>query len=310
MPDPIACLLAVLAAAGAGAICVLVAGARRRPAGHSWFELASVIGVGAGLTAGYAVLQIVPAWPPANALDRFLTIVLPTALGVELLATVPRFTSWFVAALRVVLALATGRILLHGSVYLNGMTSDAVWQSRITLAAAGGLFAAVWGLLFWLHHRIPGISVPLALSESLVSGGLAVMLHGYLAGGQAALPPAAAVTGVAFAAVMVKASDGNNAPINVGVVSLFALLFIGRFFGALSTWEAVVVFLAPLLCMATELRRLRFKTPWQVVALRLGLVSVPLVVVLVFATRDFNRKMAPLLTGASRPTYIESPARP
>ena len=298
MPDPIACLLAVLAAAGASAVCVLAAGAWRRAVGEPRLDIASVIGVAAGLAAGYVVLRSQPVWPPANALDRFLTIVLPASIGVELLATVPRLPRSLKAALRVVLALAIGRILLHGSVYLNSATSDAAWQARMILAGTGGLLVGAWGLLLWLGHRMPGVSVPLALSESLVSGGLAVMLHGYLKGGEATLPPAAALTGVVLAAAMVKAAKSNSAPISLGVLSLFALLFIGRFFGALPTWQAALVFFAPLLCSTTELRMLRLKAPWRVVALRLGLVSVPLVVVLAFATYDFGRKMSPTRTTA------------
>jgi hypothetical protein len=309
MPDPIACLLAVLAAVGASTLCVLAAGATRRPAAASRVELASVIGVAAGLASGYVVLRIEPQWPPANALDRFLTIVLPATIGVELVAAFRRSPRWLVAALRVAVALATGRVLLHSSVYLNDAPSNAVWQTLIALAGAGGLLAMAWGLLLWLRPRMPGVSIPLALSESLVCGGLAVMLHGYVAGGEAALPPAAVVTGVALAAAILKAAYGSSAPISVGVVSLFALLFIGRFFGALATWEAVVVFLAPLSCWAVQLRMLRLKTPWRAVSLRLGLVSVPLFVVLGFAVRDFNRKMSPLLTGVSQSTCIESPPR-
>jgi hypothetical protein len=77
------------------------------------------------------------------------------------------------------------------------------------------------------------------------------------------------------------------------------LLFIGRFFGGLTTTRALTLFLAPLLCWATELAFLRGRKPWQVSALRLALVAIPLAVVLAVAKRDFDRDMAPLLGAAT-----------
>jgi geranylgeranyl transferase type-2 subunit beta len=292
MPDPIACLLAVLAAAAASAVGVLALGLPRPPASGSRINRASAVGILAGLVAGYAVLQFEPAWPPASAVDRFLTIVLPATICVELAATLPHLPHWPAALLRIGLALATSRILLHGSVYLKG----ALWQFVVTLTLAGALLAAVWGLLLWFNRRAAGVSIPLALSESLLCGGLAVMLNGYIAGGEAALPPAAALAGTALFLAAIGQRESATATIGLGVVTLFALLFIGRFFGALPTWQALSVFLAPLLCWTTELGMLKLRRPWQAVGLRLGLVAVPLVVVLVFAKRDFDRKMTPMLT--------------
>ncbi len=80
--------------------------------------------------------------------------------------------------------------------------------------------------------------------------------------------------------------------VGIGVISLFSILIVGRFFGELSTGRAVVVFLSPLLCWATELRVFRNRKPWHVAAVRLALVALPLAAVLFLAQRDFAKNSA------------------
>ncbi len=58
--------------------------------------------------------------------------------------------------------------------------------------------------------------------------------------------------------------------LGIGVVGLFGLLFIGRFFGRLSTGCALTMLLAPLLCWVTEMPLLRHRKPWLVGSLRLA----------------------------------------
>ena len=52
-------------------------------------------------------------------MDRFLEIVVPAALVVELMAAVPRFPVWLAWALRLTVAGCLARVLLHGSIYLS-----------------------------------------------------------------------------------------------------------------------------------------------------------------------------------------------
>jgi hypothetical protein len=78
-------------------------------------------------------------------------------------------------------------------------------------------------------------------------------------------------------------------------VQLFGLLWIGRYFGNLTTGPALAIMLAPLLCLVTEIPFLRRHKPWSVGTVRMVLVAVPLVVVLWLAKQKFDREMAPLL---------------
>ena len=86
-----------------------------------------------------------------------------------------------------------------------------------------------------------------------------------------------------------------SALIGIGVVGLFGVLFIGRFFGRLSTGCTVVILLAPLLCWVSETPLLRHRKPWFIGSVRLLLVAIPLAAVLALAKLEFDQKMAPLL---------------
>ena len=165
----------------------------------------------------------------------------------------------------------------------------------------------VWSLLSWLAERSPGVSISFALCLSIQCAGVTVMMAGYIKGGAAAIPLVAALMAVTIGSTLIAkrfpsqasgaASSCLLAPaiLGIGVVGLFGVLFIGRFFGRLSTASALTMMLAPLLCWATETPLLRDRKPWLVGTTRLTLVTIPLLVVLFAAKRVFDREMSPLL---------------
>ena len=302
MPDAAQYLQAVLIAAGASAACVLAIGGVRRPAGAERLNAACLCGFALGLALGGAHLQLPWRWPPAGALARLLEIVLPAALAIELLAGFKRVPRWLAWSLRLILAALAGRILLHnsiylgGSVYLAGANSEwTAWQEALTLSSWGAALALVWGLSSWLASRTPGVLIPLALCEASLAGGAAIMLAGYLAGGEAALVLAAALAGAAIAASVVGARTAAQGLVSLGIVGLFGELFVGRFFGRLSTSAALTVLFAPLLSWATEAPLLRNRQPWLKGVIGLALAAIPLAVVLAAAKFHFDREMRPLL---------------
>lgn len=302
MPEPLLYLKAMGAAAIASMMIVLAMVMARRNASTNWLHLSCVLGIGLGLVVGYGVVSLNLVWPPMKGLDRFLTIIVPLTLSVELIAGfqfVPRWGAWL---LRMSLAATIPRVLLHGSVYLSGSTDGwTPWQADAALVVFGAMLGSVWGLLAWLSQRSPGTSIPLALSLSILCAGLTVMMAGYIKGGVAAFPLVATLVATTIGARLmakrsaVLANFEALAIVGVGVVGLFGLLFLGRFFGRLSTGSALAMLLAPLLCWVTEMPRLRHRKPWFVGTLRLLLVAIPLLVAFAAAKRDFDRDMAPLL---------------
>ena len=318
MPEPLLYLKAMGAAAIVSAMIVLAMVRARRDASTTWLNSACVIGIGLGLAVGYGVISLRLAWPPVKGLDRFLTITVPLVLGIELIAgfqNVPRWVAWL---LRMSLAATMPRILLHGSVYLSGSPEGwTPWQTGAALVMGGALLAGLWSLLFWLSQRSPGTSIPLALCLPILCAGLTVMMAGYIKGGVAAFPLVATLVATTFGARLMSkrsvalANLSVPAIVGVGVVGLFGLLFVGRFFGRLSTGYALAMLLSPLLCWVTEIPQLRHRKPWLVGSLRLVLVAIPLLVVLAVAKRAFDRDMAPLLgmSSAVSGTPINRPLR-
>jgi hypothetical protein len=290
VPDPVQFAKAVVASGTVSAIIVAVLTLLRRPAGSTRINTAWILGIAIGAAVGLRVMGLVPNWRPVDGLDRFLVILLPASVVIELIAgfeRVPRLAAW---VLRIVLAAVAGRVLLHGSSYLDGSASDwTVGQIRIALVVCALLLTSVWSLLAWLGQRSGGLSIPLAVSQTCLAAGMALMLSGFLTGGKAALPLAAGVAGATIALRLVTARSACPGAIGIGVVSLFGILMLGRFFGELSTGRALAIFLAPLACWATELKVLRNRKPWVVAAVRLALVAVPLAAVLFLAQRDFAK---------------------
>ena len=302
MPEPLLYLKTLGVAAVASALIVLAMARVRRPASATRLNSACVLAVGLGLVVGYITLSLRIVWPPANGLDRFLTILVPATLCIELIAGFPRVPRWFAWFLRISLAATVPRILLHGSVYLSRSGNAwTPWQSGTVLAVCVTLLASLWALLSWLSKRSPGVSIPLSLALAIQCAGVTVMMAGYIKGGAATIPLTAALVGTTIGfGLSIKNSDasairGVSAILGIGVVGLFGVLFIGRFFGRLSTGCALAILLAPLLCWATEMPLLRNRKPWLVGSLRLVLVAIPLVIVLAVAKHHFDRDMAPLL---------------
>lgn len=306
MPDPLLYLKAAGASAIVSALVVLATAGVRKSPGTAKLNWACALGIASGLVAGFLVQSLRIAWPPANGLDRFFTIVIPAVLIVELISGIERLPSWIAWFLRMSLAATIPRILLHDSIYLSHSDNDRTpWQNGVELAVSGGLLAALWGLLSGLSRRSPGASIPFALCMSISCAGVSVMLAGYIKGGAAAFPMAAAIMATTIVAWLITFRSGattqfsSSSILGIAVVGLFGLLFIGRYFGRLSTESALTILLASLACWATEIPLLKHRKPWIVGTLRLVLVAIPLLVVLVLAKREFDRNMAPLLGSAT-----------
>ena len=318
MPDPILYLYASMAVVVASTLVVL---AFRLIIGKSARSISAGIGVlsmGGGLVVGYTVLQFTWTWPPANGLNRLILIVLPAAAIVELVAAVladrERTSGLQLLAifLRLILSAAVGRILLHDSVYLSGIASNnpEAWpfmQMLLTLGCGSVGLIVVGLLLNRLSARETSCSVACSLVLAILSTGLAIMLAGYIKGGVAAIPLAAALAGTT-AAAFVRKRYCDDPTVNylqgatrISLVGLFGFVCIGHYFGHLTGPRAFVLFLTPLLCWISELPGLRLMSSWQKSAIRLIAVTVSLGTVMYFARCDFDAKMAPLLAVVTAP---------
>jgi hypothetical protein len=265
MPDPLVYLGAIGAAALAAALLVMAiswprqTGKQDSGSNSTRSRVASVIGLAGGLIAGYWVLDLYVSWPPVNALDRLLTIILPVAVGIELIAAFEKVPRWLAWTLRMALVAAMGRILLHGSVYLT--SAHVAGEILLHLIACAALTAGLWWRLATLAVRSPpGISIVVAIALTMLCAAPLIMWWGYVSGGAATLPLSAAlIATVVTSAVLTHRAD-IQAPLAIGVIGLSGLLFIGRYFGGLSTGVALGLLFTPILCWIPEVLRRSART--------------------------------------------------
>jgi hypothetical protein len=236
-----------------------------------------------------------------------LLILLPAVLAAELAAAAGgwwRRAGWL---LRLVVAGGAGRVLLHNSTYLADWSVGQCW---LVLGAMAALLAGVWFSLPFLGRKPtavvsppqnqqenggrkdapPMFKVSLVLAVALTAGGagLTVMLSRYATGGQIGLPLAAALMGASAVALILPHRPDGVGPLGLGLVGLFSLVVIGRFFGELSTTFALVLFLAPLLCWLPELIPTTKVRPLLRGLGRVVFPAVPVAVVAALAAQKFQ----------------------
>src|SRR5262249_27371713 len=129
-----------------------------------------------------------------------------------------------------------------------------------------------------------------------------VMLSGYASGGQMGLPLAAALVGAMVASLALVGPLDVNGILGLGVVGLFALLVIGRFFGQLATGHAALLFFGLLLCWLPEMPYVRRLGPRLRGLLRVVLVAVPVIIALTLAQQKHLKDSARTSPGSEEPS--------
>jgi hypothetical protein len=321
MPDPLLILQAMGIAAIAAMVVVLLAGLPWRATHPLPARCGAVLGMALGLFAGCWWLGLSPRWPPREDLDRFLLVLIPAAAVAEWIAAVAVRPAWLGCAVRGLVAAGAGRVLLHGSIYLEDLAGPgsrqwSVGESWTTLSVLGVMLAVVWIGLACLTRRTADRSTAMALALANVGAAVAVMLSGYATGGQPALPLASALVGVSLATLRLSNGPMLSGAIGLGVVGLFGVLAMGRYFAELQSIPAVLLLLAPLCCWIPELPYLRRLGPKLRGSLRICLTALPVAVACWLAYQGFAARSAPAAPAPGSPSiqdymdFGKQPRRP
>lgn len=295
-------LEAALAAAASAAVVLLVGSWPWRTVHPKRTSAAWVLGVGSGFYVGCWVLGVAPKWPPSEDQDRFLLLLFPAAIVAELVATLPggvRHLAWL---FRAAVVAGAARVLLHNSSYIADLSGPGsrAWTPEETARVLGGLAVALgvsWAAVGRLTRQPQGRSVPIVVGLVCAGAAAVVMLSGYASGGQLGLPLAGALIGATVASLALTDPPDTAGPIGLGIVGLFAVLIVGRFFGSLTTLNATLLFVAPLIGWLFELPP---RCRWLA---RIALTGVPVAIVLVLAAQTFFRDYA----GPSSTTPEQTP---
>ena len=284
----------LLAAIAAGLVLMLIARLGANPA--PWRLAGGWIGgLAAGIYAGCGLLGEWPRCPPTDDRHRFLVVLLPLALAVEAAAMLLPARRWIAWILRIALAAAAAPILLYNSSYLADLDGDgtgvAEWsppQAMLILSLSAALLAGVWGLFARLQARTSDRALSPVLIALALATALTVMLSGYFRGGLHALPMAGAIAGVTLASFAFPHQPAASPTLGVGIVGIFSVVIIGRFYGALPTSLAIGLMLAPLLAWTAEIPRIRKLPVAACAAIRIAAVLAALLLIVTCAQIRFN----------------------
>jgi hypothetical protein len=256
------------------------------------------LGVGIGFVAGAWALGQRPHWPPIEDRDRLLALFLPAAILVECLASLPRVRPWLASGIRVVFSAASAPVLLYATTYLAELSGPGSreWTDRQMAAWLTGMAAAL--AILWIGAvRLLGTSsgriLPFALAITTGGAGVTIMLSGYLTGGELALPLAGAIGGATLVSLCLRMLKCNAGAVGVGVVGLFSLLVMGRFFGELTTLHSGILLAAPLLVGLPELLPRKHSSVWLRATLAVVLAVIPIAFVVMQARETFVKASAP-----------------
>jgi hypothetical protein len=312
MPDAVSLIQATAVAAITVAAVALFARwlLSSRP---MWSSADCIIGVGLGCFIGCWRLGIQAKWPPEQDQDRLLLFLLPLAVVVEAAAVYLKRQPYLKWVLRAAVALAAARILLHGSVYVANVGGPSSrqwteWQAWQVFTAMGGALLLVWFLTTQLNKRASGWPGLAGLALACAGAGITVMLSGYATGGQIGFAALGALSAAALVSSVLRPREGIEGTAGVGLIVLYAVLVVGRFFGELPTWYAVVLLASPLVGWLPELPYVRRLTRWLREPLRIGVVLVPIALVVILAQRKFvedSARSSPSSTEPSIQDYID-----
>jgi hypothetical protein len=315
-------------AAVVAAIAILLCSWPFRTPSSRIFALATVLCLCLGFNAGWRWLKVQPHWPPREDQDRFLLILVPILVAVELLAglfhseipnsqsenrisnpsdRIRNLAQLLIWLPRLAVAAVAGRILLHDTSYISDLSGPGSrqWTSDQTWMILGGLaavLAGAWIMLTVLLRREPGRAVPLAIAISCSGSAVTIMMSGYASGGPLAIPLAGALLGVWTASLFIKSQIPLDGLVGFGLVGLFGILIMGLFFGELTWVNAELLFFAPLLCWIPEL------PPFQKFGTRVrsfagvGLATVLVVIALTLAQQQFVKDSTQPSPDSQEPT--------
>jgi hypothetical protein len=284
-------LAKVMLVGGLTAAAVMLFASWRAPS--SWqFSACWNWAIGAGVLAASGATDQWPHWPPLEDRARFLTLLVPLTLVVDTLASAVRSrrAAWI---MRGGLAAGVAPILLHNSVYLADLSgpNSAEWSSTQATIILGGLAALL--TLWWafINARQSHASTPivvLVLALDAFAAAATVMLSGYYRAGLLGLGLTAAIAGATLTSYAARPPSAFHGSLGMGVVGIFSVALMGRFFGTLATGLAACLLLAPVLAWTVDLPRLRVLSPAWRNTMRLACVAVPLIVAVVVAQRKFT----------------------
>lgn len=297
MPDMLLMAKGSAAAACVAAVIFLLFSWPWRIVSPKLRTIGSVLGAGTGFFVGWWILGVRPEWPPTEESHRFLLILIPAIVLVELAAPFAEKLPRGRRLLRFLIACGLTPLLLHKTIYLVdiGTAGTRLWpppNAAIILSAIALAIIAGWTSLIFLARRSESATVPLSVSFACLGAGLTIMLSGYASGGQLGLPLATAVGGVVVASWLLTRPVDLTGLLGFAIIGHTAVILSGYFFADLTLTNALFLVLGPQLGWIAELPGIRRAHAAIRAALRLIPAIIFTVVALFLAQQKFVENSA------------------
>ncbi len=258
---------------------------RRRTLTPRLVAVGWALAIATGWTLGYLATGGVPG-KPWNTGENWL---LPIGVAAAMLATTPG---------QVPLQLSLRLALVVGiCIAMMQPAIQHAWSIPTSAAWVSGGAVVAWcctELVVAVERRRPGRDLPVALALTAAAAGLVTAMTDSITVDQFGLVLAAVLAGGAATALLLPAHLAPRGHAAVAMPLLTAVLLFGTHSSDLHMRYAATLLAAPALAWVAELPALRRRPPWQIVALRLAAVLLPVAVILAIVVPRFVEEMRSL----------------
>ncbi len=294
MPDLLRIFLSMVAAGSVAAFTVLFFGCLA-PRRQSWTSFSGVLGIAFGGLVGMWILGLFPHLSLLEDRDRLLLILFPALVTVEFFGVWFERFAW---VFRWILGAIAASVLLHNTVYIADLSGPGTrqWSDMQALVVLSGLAWALisaWALLGKCVSSPMATGLPVVYFLTALGVALSVMLSGYATAGQLGFLLAAVILGSSFGIRIFDPHSNFTGIAGSGLLGVFSLLVMGRFFGALSNVNAILLFVAPILAGVVILISGRIKSRKLRPMLIHAIAAIPIAVAVALAYGDFLAASGP-----------------
>jgi hypothetical protein len=274
MPDETLIAKAMTAAGGIAAVVALLFSWPWRSPSPRRASIGWALGAAAGVFIGLWLLDVRPTGTLSDPGQRFLLIVIPAVVTVELVAALTQ-TKWAWVG-RFAVAVGILPTILWGTTYLTDSAGPDTREWSPTVAAGislaiGTLATLVWAGLVRLRGRGTGRIAWLGFGALCALMGFAVVYAGYITGLYFGFAAAAILIGPAIATLLVKGPVHPGA-LGIAMATFVSLLVFGRFLQPLTTAQTLLLAGASLGFVVADLLP---AGPWLRAAVGAVLLAVP-----------------------------------
>lgn len=287
MPD-VNAILMLMAWAGtvAAAVFCLIAQPWREQS-RGVIRLAWALAVGCGFTAGYVYYFGWPTWPVTQSHQWLVVAITPAVVVIDIIALWGNRTRYIALALSLLLMYGYAALLL-----LNLLKRWPVSRISLTLTVIGTVSLLMVALLGGLAHRRIGRTLAGGLAFCATATAIVIFHSGSITIGMQAVTLTAALLGVWIVTWWVPSTVAAAGVSGTATILLLSILVQGIYLAKLTTFNGILLALAPLVLWIGELPVITQRSSLTRTTIRLIALVAILAIPVVLARIQFLKDLA------------------